>query len=209
MVAKLSRNLTVVVLTVSEVPHIAYGELVVFTLITDRLRLRHWRETDANAALAIYGVADPTGWHTPITHKTGDYPAMRSVLTTWAENQPRLPAPQGRWAIERRHDGTVVGGLAIRPLPPDHEDLEISFQLAPAEWGQGYAVESAHALLNWALTQDVDELFGVVPSHNRQAIKTMKRLGMQWVGETSKYYDNHTLLVYRIRLGELKTPEIS
>jgi RimJ/RimL family protein N-acetyltransferase len=178
-----------------------------FMLVTGRLRLRHWRETDVDAALAIYGVADPTGWHTPITHKTGDRPAMRSVLIMWEENQPRLPVPQGRWAAERRDDSTVVGGLAIRPLPPDREDLEISFQLDPAHWGHGYASESARALLSWALTQDVDELFGVVTPENKRAIETMKRLGMNWVGETTKYYDNHTLLVYRIRLSELKSLE--
>jgi RimJ/RimL family protein N-acetyltransferase len=96
----------------------------------------------------------------------------------------------------------VVGGLAIRPLPPAEEDLEISFQVRPDEWGNGYAVESAGDLIRWALTQDVDELLGVALPHNSRAIATMTRLGMEWVGETGKYYD-HTLSVYRIRLGEI------
>ncbi|HEY2206831.1 MAG TPA: GNAT family N-acetyltransferase [Pseudonocardia sp.] len=172
------------------------------SLTTERLRVRPWGLADADAALAIYGVADVTGWLTPATNRVGDRQAMLSVLRTWVHDQPELPPPRGRWAMERRADGAVVGGLAIRPLPPAQEDLEISFQVRPDEWGNGYAAESAGQLIRWALTQDVDELFGVALPHNSRAIATMIRLGMEWVGETGKYYD-HTLSVYRIRLGEV------
>jgi RimJ/RimL family protein N-acetyltransferase len=175
---------------------------VSFPLVSNRLRVRHWRLADTAAAVKIYGVADPTGWHTPATHKAGDHAAMRAVLSTWVEEQPELPAPQGRWAVERRSDEVVVGGLAIRLIPPAEEDLEISFQLDPAEWGHGYAVEAAHALMGWAFSHDIDELFGVVAPNNSRAIATMNRLSMQWVGETAKYYE-HTLLVYRIRPAQL------
>jgi len=172
------------------------------SLITDRLSIRDWQLADIDSAVRIYGVADPTGWGTPATSKAGDREAMLGVLKAWVEEAPTLPPPRGRWAIERRGDGKVVGGLAIRALPPVEEDLEISFQLDPGEWGHGYAVEAAHALIAWALTQDVDELFGVVHPNNSRAISTMTRLAMQWVGETSKYHEQ-TALVYRIRPAQL------
>ena len=168
--------------------------------------MRPWRGSDTDAALAIYGLADPTGWRTPLTGKVGDRPAMDLVLATWVTEVSELPAPRGRWAIERRPDAQVVGGLAIRLLPPAERDLELSFQLDPSQWGNGYAIEAARALIEWALAQDIDELFGVVAPHNRRAIHTMARLGMQWVGETTKYYD-HTALVYRIRSGDLRTAD--
>jgi RimJ/RimL family protein N-acetyltransferase len=171
-------------------------------LTSQRLRIRQWRVDDAEAALAIYGIADVTGWLTPATDRIGDLPAMRAVLHAWVEAQPNLVPPRGRWAIERLSDGVVVGGLAIRLLPPCKEDLEISFQLRPEEWGHGYATEAARALIAWAFTQDVDELFAVAIPHNTRAIATAERLGMQWVGETAKYYDR-TLQVYRIRPGDL------
>ncbi|WP_214368715.1 GNAT family N-acetyltransferase [Pseudonocardia sp. H11422] len=173
-----------------------------FPRSTDRLRVRHWSVDDAEAALATYGVADVTGWLTPATDRIGDLPAMRSVLLAWVEAQPNLLPPQGRWAIERLVDGAVVGGLAIRLLPPYEEDLEISFQLRPEEWGNGYATEAAGALIRWAFTQDVDELFAVAIPNNTRAIATCERLGMEWVGETAKYYDR-TLQVYRIRPSAL------
>jgi RimJ/RimL family protein N-acetyltransferase len=153
---------------------------------------------DAEAALAIYGIPDVTGWLTPATDRIGDLPAMRMVLHAWMQMQPNLPPPRGRWAIERTVDQVVVGGLAIRPLPPDEVDLEVSFQLRLQQWGNGYATEAAGALIEWAFTQQVAELFAVVLPNNSRAIATIQRLGMEWVGETTKYYE-HTLQVYRIR----------
>jgi RimJ/RimL family protein N-acetyltransferase len=180
-----------------------YRADVEFSLATERLRVRPWMVDDAQAALATYGVADVSGWLTPATDRIGDLPAMRAVLQAWVEAQPNLPPPRGRWAIERLTDDAVVGGLAIRPLPPYKVDLEISFQLRPEEWGNGYAAEAAEALIQWAFTQNVDELFAVAIPNNTRAIATSQRLGMEWVGETTKYYDR-PLQVYRVRPSGLE-----
>jgi RimJ/RimL family protein N-acetyltransferase len=167
-------------------------------LTTDRLIVRDWSLEDAEAAHAIYGAEDVTHWLTPAMDRVGDVAAMRSVLHAWQEAQPNLPPPRGRWAIERREDGVVVGGLGIHLLPPFEEDLEISWQLRPDAWGKGYASEAAGALIAWAFTQDTEELFAVARPNNTRAVGTAKRLGMQWVGETTKYYGLR-LQVYRIR----------
>lgn len=173
-------------------------------LITDRLVIRDWSADDAEAALAIYGSGEVTHWLTPAMHRVEDMAAMRSVLQAWQEAQPNVPRPRGRWAVERRDGGGVVGGLSIRLLPPYEDDLEVSWQLAPEAWGHGYATEAARALVEWAFTQDVDELFAVARPANQRAIAIAERLGMEWVGETAKYYDLN-LQVYRIRPGELPT----
>ncbi|MFI6390803.1 GNAT family N-acetyltransferase [Nonomuraea sp. NPDC050547] len=171
-------------------------------LATDRLLIRDWSADDAEAALAIYGSVDVTRWLTPAMHRVEDVAGMRSVLQAWQEAQPNLLKPRGRWAVQLREGGEVVGGLSIRLLPPYEEDLEVSWQLDRKAWGHGYATEAARALIAWAFTQDVDELFAVARPANRRAIATAERLGMQWVGETSKYYDL-TLQAYRIRQGDL------
>ncbi len=175
-----------------------------FPLVTERLLVRPWSPADTEDALAIYGVADVTDWLTPATDRIGDAATMRSVLSAWAEAQVNAVPPRGRWAIEHRGRGTVLGGLVIRLLPPyDEDDLEISYQLRPDAWGHGYATEAAAALIRWAFTHDdVEELFAVARPDNTAAIATARRLGMDWVGETDKYY-NRTLQVYRIRPGDL------
>jgi RimJ/RimL family protein N-acetyltransferase len=87
-------------------------------------------------------------------------------------------------------------------LPPGNEDLEIGWQLHPEHWGNGYASETTHALANWAFSQDVDEVFAVVRPRNTRAATTARKNGMQWVGETDKYY-GLTLQVYRLRTADL------
>ena len=78
----------------------------------------------------------------------------------------------------------------------------IGWQLRPSAWGNGYATESSLELVRWAFKEgQVDELFAVARPNNRRAIATAKRLGMQWVGETDKYYDLN-LQVYRMRASE-------
>ncbi|MDN5917134.1 MAG: GNAT family N-acetyltransferase [Pseudonocardia sp.] len=180
----------------------------VFPLATDRLWVRPWTPSDAEDALATYGAVDVTGWLTPAADHIRDTAAMLAVLSAWAEAQANLAPPRGRWAIERRADGVVVGGLAVRLLPPYRQDLEISFQLRPDAWGQYYAAEAAAALIAWAFTlDDVEEFFAVVLPANTRAIAVADRLGMYWVGETDKYY-GHALQVYRIRPGDLAVDEL-
>ena len=53
-------------------------------------------------------------------------------------------------------------------------------------------------------TQDIGELYAVALPSNIRAIASCERLGMQWVGETDKYYDRLTLQVYRIRPADLE-----
>jgi hypothetical protein len=54
--------------------------------------------------------------------------------------------------------------------------------------GKGYATEAGRALIAWAFRQDTEELFAVARPNNVRATATAKRLGMQWVGATTKYY---------------------
>ena len=53
-----------------------------------------------------------------------------------------------------------------------------------------------------AFEQGADELFAVARPNNSRAVATAERLGMQWVGETTKYYDLK-LQVFRMRPADL------
>jgi RimJ/RimL family protein N-acetyltransferase len=96
----------------------------------------------------------------------------------------------------------VIGGVVLLPLPPRGDDLEIGWQLIPEEWGHGYATESTHGVAGWAFGQELDELFAVVRPGNTRAAAVARRNGMEWVGETDKYFDL-TLQVYRLRPADL------
>lgn len=171
-------------------------------LTTRRLTLRPWSVDDAPAALDVYGHAEVTRWLSPEMDQVPDEAAMRLLLQQWNAESARLPAPAGRWAIERTSDGQVIGGALLLPLPPGREDLEVGWQLRPDTWGNGYATEVTHALAAWAFSQDVYEVFAVVRPGNTRASSTLRNNGMQWVGETTKYFGLE-LQVFRLRVADL------
>lgn len=176
------------------------------TLTSERLTLRPWGLEDVDAAFAIYGQQDVARWLSPAMDTVTDRGAMRLLLQQWIAEDHRATPPTGRWAIELKAEREVIGGIVLLYLPPGGEDLEIGWQLAPDAWGHGYASEAGHATAHWALHQPgVDELFAVVRPANRRAAATAERIGMEWVGETDKYYDLR-LHVYRLRAGDLDHP---
>jgi len=143
-------------------------------LVTERLLIRPWSVDDADQALAIYGAEAVTRWLTPAMKRVPDLTAMHSMLRAWVEGQPSMLPPRGRWAIQRKENGLVIGALSIQLLPPFDEDLDLSWQLRPQEWGNGYAVEAGQALIKWAFTQHVDELFAVArPRNTREPLPTL------------------------------------
>ena len=169
-------------------------------LPTDRLLIREWELDDAEAALRVYGADEVAHWLTPEWQPVTDNSAMRSVLHAWIEAGPNLIPPAGRWAIVRKEDGELVGGLSLKLLPPFEEDFELTWALRPEVWGQGYATEASKAIIAWAFEQGIEEVFAVARPKNERAIAVARRLGMEWVGETEKYY-NMRLQVFRLRPG--------
>jgi RimJ/RimL family protein N-acetyltransferase len=179
--------------------------VVTNVLTTDRLTLRPWRIDDAEAALRVFGDTEVARWLSPALERVSDVGAMRLLLQQWSLDDARTPAPTGRWAVQLS-DARVVGGVSLLYLPPGGEDLEIGVQLAPDAWGQGFATEAGHRVAHHAFTHDgVDELFAVVRPTNTRAATMATRIGMEWVGETSKYYDLR-LHVYRLRSADLDKP---
>ncbi|MFB7225934.1 GNAT family N-acetyltransferase [Streptomyces sp. NPDC056227] len=175
-------------------------------ILTPRLRLRKWHLDDAAAAVAVYGSDEVTRWLAPAMNTVPTAAQMKSLLSCWKANCDALQYPAGRWAIELRESGDVIGGAALLPLPPYGEDLGVGWQLAPQAWGMGLASEAGHAVAHYAFSSGAaDEVFAVVRRKNARGCSTAKRVGMEWVGETEKYY-NLRLQVYRLRKGDLDIP---
>jgi RimJ/RimL family protein N-acetyltransferase len=170
-------------------------------LITERLVLRPWQTDDAHAALGAYGEADVARWLTPAMDRVPDDAAMRLVLQQWAAEDARMVTPAGRWAVEHGENTQLIGGATLLPLPPDDE-FEIGWQLRRDAWGHGYATEAGLALARWAFEQGIEQVIALVRPANARAVATVRRIGMQWVGETEKYHSLR-LQQYRLRPADL------
>jgi RimJ/RimL family protein N-acetyltransferase len=173
-------------------------------LVTERLVLRGWTPDDAAAALGAYGDAQVARWLAPAMDVVPDQAAMRLVLQQWVAEDARMITPAGRWAIELSQEGRLVGGATLLPLPPD-EEFEVGWQLHPQAWGNGYATEAGLALARWAFEQGIEQVIALVRPANTRAEATVRRIGMEWVGETEKYHGLR-LQEYRLRPGDLTAP---
>ena len=179
------------------------------TISTPRLRLRPWRLEDAEDAWEIYGSPEVARWLAPALEEVREVDQMRAVLDSWMRSTVGPPGrPTGRWAIEELDLGRVVGSCQLLPLPPEGDDLELGFQLAPPFWGHGYGTEAGHAAAHYALTNGEEEIFAVVRPRNARGAQVARRIGMEWIGETTKYYDLR-LQVYRLRKADLDNSSLT
>ena len=170
---------------------------------TRRLELGPWAAEDALAGLGVFGREEVTRWLTPAMGPVRSEQDMRDVIQHWAAEDAENEPPIGHWTVRRLHDEALLGSITLRRMPPFEEDLELAWQFAPEHWGHGFATEAARAVAEWAFENSAHELFAVTRPANQRAERLARRLGMQWVGETDKYYDLR-LQVFRLRPPDLR-----
>jgi hypothetical protein len=127
---------------------------------------------------------------------------MQLLLQQWIAKTSGRLRPRAGGVSSGRKDQRVIGGRSCLLLPPGNEDLEIGWQLHPNIWGHGYASETTYALAQWAFSQGEDDIFAVVRPDSIRTAATVRRNGMEWVGETSADFWM-TMQVFRPRPADL------
>ena len=111
---------------------------------TERLILRRWREEDVAPYAAIRAQPEIARWLTPITHIDEVISRINRYDGGFDEHGI------GRWAVERRADGALIGACGILPAWPTlpvSPALDLGWHLSRDAWGHGYASEAARAAL--------------------------------------------------------------
>lgn len=146
------------------------------TIVTPRLRLRPWRETDRAGFAALHAdpevMADLGG---PIDHAASDAKFDRYVATF---------ARYGfsRWAVTAQ-GGELLGYAGLTP-ESDHHPLgahvQIGWRFARRAWGCGYASEAASAALDDAFKRaGLSEVQSYTAADNRRSQAVMARLALR------------------------------
>lgn len=174
---------------------------------TAHLHLAPWTMSDAEAALSIFGDGEVARWLAPAMDRIPDLAAMQDLLSRWVANNAAIEPPLGRWKVTDVAGGHTVGAVSLLPLPPDGIDFEIGVQIARGWWGNGYAGEAGEAIAHYAFDAGTDEIFAVSRPANQRAAAAARRMGMDWVGQTDKYY-NTRLDVFRLRRYDLDVPAV-
>jgi RimJ/RimL family protein N-acetyltransferase len=163
---------------------------------TDRTLIRDWRPDEADRFFDIYSRWEVARWlgaaPTTMTDRSEADRRIERWRTLNAED-----SLEGRWAVERRTDGVVAGTVILVRLPDGDGELEVGWHLHPDSWGQGLASEAARAVLGHAFGRGVEEVLAVVRPDNTASLAVCRRIGMEPLGRTDRYYGSE-LELFRI-----------
>lgn len=179
-------------------------------LETDRLILRRFTDTDADAALLLELDSDPEVMHYIGPFGLGSVQAYRErIRKNWFAYYTAHLA-RGVWAGIEKCTGRFIGYCLLRPST-DYRyateavwrrptDLEVGYRLRRAFWGQGLATEAATGLVQLALADP--EVTGVVSCAlvaNRASTRVMEKAGLSRVGEFMIPVFNEPCVKYELR----------
>lgn len=163
---------------------------------TPRLIVRLWTADDADRLFDIYSRWEVARWlgATPKVLETREQAV--AVASRWSSS---WDSPFGVWAVTVRETGVIAGTVLLIPLPGpgsavssgssgSSDEIEVGWHLHPDSQGHGYATEAARAALDRARAAGVGEVYAVVRPGNDASMAVCRRLGMESIGRTSRWY---------------------
>jgi RimJ/RimL family protein N-acetyltransferase len=144
-------------------------------LLTDRLRLRGFRDDDRGPFAAMN--EDPRvmeHFPGPLTAAESDA-LLDRILDRWASDE------LGLWAVERREDGAFLGftGLVLERGMPFSPAVEVGWRFAVDAWGHGYATEAARAAVGFGFgDRGLEDILSWTVPANLPSRRVMERIGM-------------------------------
>jgi len=149
---------------------------------TERLVLRPWRDTDADAVHALN--ADPV----VMEHFPNPFSRDESNTSIARMRAGWMTRGWGFWIVELSAEGGRFGGILGLSVPsftaPFTPCVEIGWRLARDAWGKGYATEGAREALRFGFEElGLSEIVSFTVPANVRSRAVMERLGMTLSGE--------------------------
>ena len=160
------------------------GALAVDELETARLRLRLFTPDDLDRMCEI--TRDPEvmryiGYGHPLSREETQA-NLGKIMSGFRRRG------YGRWALERRDTGALVGYCGLSSGNPE-VGIELAYLLTRAEWGKGLALEAGRASLRYGFeTLGVESIAGLTLQGNQRSCRVLERLGMSFIRD-ARYYD--------------------
>lgn len=153
-------------------------------LTTDRLHLRAYRESDAEAHLPIYSREDVSRFllQDPWTAEVAEAEIVKRLPRTGLETESRALALVIETAdgLDSLEGSRIIGDIAIWLEDGSDEKAEIGWILDPAAGGHGFATEAAIAVLNVAFDHyGLHRVFAQMDSRNTASANLARRIGMR------------------------------
>ncbi len=139
---------------------------------TKRLGFRTWTDADFELALALWG-------DDRVTRLIGG-PFTATQVRERLAQEIALQEARGfqYWPIFRLTDGVHVGCCGLRPRGDESGVAELGFHLRFEHWRHGYALESAHQVIDHAFGPlGFRSLFAGHHPRNTDSARLLERLG--------------------------------
>jgi len=97
--------------------------------------------------------------------------------------QREQPRQNYELAIVLKDNGQIIGGCSIHVSDPNNREGWIGYCLSRHSWRQGYATETAKALLKFGFEQlNLHRIFALCDPENRASAHVLEKVGMQQEG---------------------------
>lgn len=153
-------------------------------LSTDRLILRAYRESDAEALLPMYSREDVSQFLLcePWTAEVAEAEIAKRIRRIGLETDSRALALIVETAdgLDDIEGSVVIGDVGIWVTGESSEIAEVGWVLNPAAGGHGFASEAATALLNVAFDHyGLHRVVAQMDARNTASAKLAERIGMR------------------------------
>jgi len=149
-------------------------------LTTERLLLREFVESDWPDVLAYQSQPLYLRYYPWTERRAEDVQAFVRAFVEQQRQQPRL---KYQVAIILPDQDQLIGNCGIRKDTPDARQADIGFELDPVHWGQGYATEAAHALLQFGFGElNLHRIWARCLADNVASARVLEKVGMQLEG---------------------------
>ena len=144
------------------------------TLSAARLRLRPFTDADTDALYEMHSSAHVLRyWDAPPWRERARAQRFIAACRQMADD-----GTGARLAIDRASDQLFVGWCSVTRWNADHRSAALGYCLDDAAWGQGYATEAAHAVLQWAFdTLDLNRVQAETDTRNLASARVLEKLG--------------------------------
>ena len=148
-------------------------------LETERLTLRRLSVDDAEFMLRLLN--EPS-----FVQNIGDK-GVRTIeeARAYIQNGPVASYKEfgfGLWLVEIKHSGSPIGicGVLKRAAL---EDADLGYALVPEYWSQGYALEAASAVMDYAGRMlGLRRLAAIVNHDNQSSLRLLRKMGFTFAG---------------------------
>lgn len=133
--------------------------------------------------------------------------AVQEFVGWFMAHQEQEPRFKFQLAVTLKSNGLLIGNCGIRMDKANDLEADIGYELDPKHWGQGYATEAAHAMVDFGFHRfGVHRVWSWCVADNTGSTHVLEKLGMRQEGRLreKEYYKDRwwDTLMYAILADE-------